>query len=397
MPPATKTPLKPAVAAPERSLTQRMEALQRANEIRTRRAQLKRDLKGGRVSIHDLLLEPPEYVETAKVFDMLLAVPEVRPGEGQQGARAVPHLAEQDDRRPVAAPAHRAGQHAPPLAVGGLARVFVITGPSGVGKGTLIRTLLERVPELELSVSATTRRPRPGETQGVAYHFLSDEEFERRVAAGEFVEHARYSGRRYGTLRSELEGGSPAAIPSCSRSRSRARARSASRCPRRCRSSSRRRARTRCARGSSAAAPTTPSRSRRGSRPRARSSRAQGEFAHVVVNDRLEDASDALEACVRALPRAARLTGPAVPPFAPKDHDLISPRVDRLLENVDSPYASVVVAAKRARQINSYYHNLGEGTFEEFPPPMIDTGSKNYLTIALEEVAEGKIKYRYRG
>ena len=75
MPPATKTPPKPAVAAPERSLTQRMEALHRANEIRTRRAQLKRDLKAGRVSIHDLLLEPPEYVETAKVFDMLLAVP----------------------------------------------------------------------------------------------------------------------------------------------------------------------------------------------------------------------------------------------------------------------------------------------------------------------------------
>ena len=75
MPPATKSPPKPGVAAPERSLTQRMEALQRANEIRTRRAQLKRDLKGGRAKIHDLLLEPPEYVETAKVFDMLLAVP----------------------------------------------------------------------------------------------------------------------------------------------------------------------------------------------------------------------------------------------------------------------------------------------------------------------------------
>ncbi len=76
---------------------------------------------------------------------------------------------------------------------------------------------------------------------------------------------------------------------------------------------------------------------------------------------------------------------------------MISPRVDRLLEHVDSPYASVIVAAKRARQINSYYHNLGEGTFEEFPPPMVDTGSKNYLTIALEEVASGKVKYRYRG
>jgi hypothetical protein len=74
MPPATNSPSKQS-AAPERSLVQRMDALQRANEIRTQRAKLKRDLKGGRVSIHDLLLQPPAYLETAKVFDMLLAVP----------------------------------------------------------------------------------------------------------------------------------------------------------------------------------------------------------------------------------------------------------------------------------------------------------------------------------
>jgi hypothetical protein len=74
MPPATNTFAKHA-AAPERSLLQRMDALQRANDIRTRRAQLKRDLKAGRVTIQSLLLDPPEYVETAKVFDMLLAVP----------------------------------------------------------------------------------------------------------------------------------------------------------------------------------------------------------------------------------------------------------------------------------------------------------------------------------
>ena len=73
MAPATNS--LPATAAPERSLAQRMDALQRANDIRTRRAQLKRDLKSGRRSIHDLLLDPPDYVETAKVFDMLLAVP----------------------------------------------------------------------------------------------------------------------------------------------------------------------------------------------------------------------------------------------------------------------------------------------------------------------------------
>jgi DNA-directed RNA polymerase subunit omega len=75
---------------------------------------------------------------------------------------------------------------------------------------------------------------------------------------------------------------------------------------------------------------------------------------------------------------------------------MINPRIDRLLDNVDSNYAGVLVAAKRARQINSYYHNLGEGTFDEFPPPMVETASKNYLTIALEEVASGKIKYAYR-
>ena len=92
-------------------------------------------------------------------------------------------------------------------------RVFVITGPSGVGKGTLIRTLRERLPELELSVSATTRSPRPGEVDGRDYRFLSDDEFERLVQDGAFVEHAQYSGRRYGTLRSELERRTEAGSP----------------------------------------------------------------------------------------------------------------------------------------------------------------------------------------
>jgi guanylate kinase len=86
-----------------------------------------------------------------------------------------------------------------------VAKVFVITGPSGVGKGTLIRGLLERIPELKLSVSATTRPPRAGEREGIDYHFLSDTEFDRLLHAGAFVEHATYSGNRYGTLRSELE------------------------------------------------------------------------------------------------------------------------------------------------------------------------------------------------
>jgi guanylate kinase len=86
-----------------------------------------------------------------------------------------------------------------------VARAVVITGPSGVGKGTLIRSLRERMPSLQLSISATTRLPRPGETQGVDYHFMSDAEFEHHVRDGDFVEHADYAGARYGTLRSELQ------------------------------------------------------------------------------------------------------------------------------------------------------------------------------------------------
>jgi len=76
---------------------------------------------------------------------------------------------------------------------------------------------------------------------------------------------------------------------------------------------------------------------------------------------------------------------------------MIKPRVDRLLNHTDSHYAAVVVAAKRARQINSYFHSLGEGNFGEYPPPMVESpGERNYLSIALEEVAEGKLKYEYR-
>ncbi|HUC00813.1 MAG TPA: guanylate kinase [Solirubrobacterales bacterium] len=84
-------------------------------------------------------------------------------------------------------------------------KVFVITGPSGVGKGTLIKQLLARCPNLELSISATTRQPRAGEEDGREYHFLSPEQFEARVEEKDFLEWATYSGNRYGTLRSEVE------------------------------------------------------------------------------------------------------------------------------------------------------------------------------------------------
>jgi guanylate kinase len=84
-------------------------------------------------------------------------------------------------------------------------RLFVVTGPSGVGKGTLIARARELAPGLEVATSATTRPRRADEHEGREYHFLPPAEFERRAEAGEFLEHVSYAGNRYGTLRSEVE------------------------------------------------------------------------------------------------------------------------------------------------------------------------------------------------
>ena len=85
-------------------------------------------------------------------------------------------------------------------------RLFVVTGPSGAGKGTLIRKLVAERDDLAVAVSATTRDRRPGEEDGRDYHFLSEDEFLRRVEAGDFLEHVEYvSGHRYGTLRDEVD------------------------------------------------------------------------------------------------------------------------------------------------------------------------------------------------
>ena len=89
--------------------------------------------------------------------------------------------------------------------MGGTARLFVISGPSGVGKGTLVSLVRQIRPDLGLTVSATTRPPRPGEVSDVSYHFLSEEEFSRRVSAGEFLEWAEVHGHRYGTLKDDVD------------------------------------------------------------------------------------------------------------------------------------------------------------------------------------------------
>lgn len=84
-------------------------------------------------------------------------------------------------------------------------RLYVLTGPSGAGKGTVLHRLLEEVPRLFLSVSATTRAPRPDETDGIHYYFVTKPEFEKKIAENAFLEHAKYVDHYYGTLESPVE------------------------------------------------------------------------------------------------------------------------------------------------------------------------------------------------
>ena len=175
----------------------------------------------------------------------------------------------------------------------------MITGPSGVGKGTLIRGLRARVPELELSVSATTRKPRPGERHGVDYHFLTAEEFAAHVERGDFVEHASYSGNRYGTLRSELERrlarGAPVVLEIEVQGARQVRSAMPEATAVFIAPPSREALRARLVGRGTDTAEQVDERMRTAEREL----EAQSEFAHVVVNDRLEDATAELESIVR--------------------------------------------------------------------------------------------------
>ena len=178
--------------------------------------------------------------------------------------------------------------------------MFVITGPSGVGKGTLITRVRERIPELELSVSATTRRPRPGEREGVDYHFLSPEQFQAHTDGGNFLEHATYSGNRYGTLRSEVDGrlkdGRPVILEIEVQGARQVREALPEAVAVFVAPPSREALRERLlARGTD-----TPEQVEARLRTAERELEAQPEFSHVVVNDNLDRATEELAGIVRA-------------------------------------------------------------------------------------------------
>ena len=175
----------------------------------------------------------------------------------------------------------------------------MITGPSGVGKGTLISRLRDEVPGLDLSVSATTRPPRQGERPGVHYHFMDPAEFDRHVAAGDFLEHADYASHRYGTLRTELErrpeAGAPVVLEIAVQG------------ARQIRDTMPEAVRIFVAPPTEEAlrnrlvgrGTDDPDQVEARLRTAGEELAAQGEFPHVVINDRLDDAVEALEEVVR--------------------------------------------------------------------------------------------------
>ena len=224
------------------------------------------------------------------------------------------------------------------------------------------------------SSSPSRRRPaslvRAKRTR-VDYHFLSADEFAERADAGDFLEHATFSGNRYGTLRSEIERTLDAGLVGGPGDRGPGRPAGPGRDGRRGRPDLHRAARSRrslrerlSGRGTDSAEAIE-----RRLETAKQELEASQEFKHVVVNDDLERAADELEAIVRR--RVGRLGDSARPGYP--ERAMVKPRVENLLERTDSHYAAVLVAAKRARQLNSYYRALGEGSYEEYTPPMVET------------------------
>jgi len=193
----------------------RAAASRRAVAVRRERAALKRDVSTRVITPQELLrravADPASAAGTMRITDFLTALPAI--GEGKRdriladlGISPVKRVGGLGARQRTALGAFLDGRFPEPVAREGRSRLIVLAGPTAVGKGTVAAAIAQNHPEILLSVSATTRAPRPGEVDGEHYYFVDDAEFDRLIADGELLEHATVHNRfRYGTPRAPIE------------------------------------------------------------------------------------------------------------------------------------------------------------------------------------------------
>ncbi|MDL5350188.1 guanylate kinase [Microbacterium sp. zg-YB36] len=193
----------------------RAAASRRAVAARRERAALKRDVATRVITPQELLrrglAEPGSPAGAMRVPEFLTAIPAI--GEGKRdriladlGISPVKRLGGLGSRQRTALQGFLDDRWPEPTPRDGRSRLIVLAGPTAVGKGTVAAEIKEHHPEIVLSVSATTRAPRPGEVEGEHYYFVGDAEFDRMIADGELLEHATVHNRfRYGTPRAPIE------------------------------------------------------------------------------------------------------------------------------------------------------------------------------------------------
>ncbi len=190
---------------PQLSQAQRHAALEKAKLSRQERAEVKRLITIGEINIFDAINDPRESIRRMKVIELLSALP----GVGKARATLIMERRNISPTRRVGGLGHlqrkALGKELAVAKVNSIrGKLIVISGPGGVGKST-ITAQLRNDPRFWISVSATTREPRPGERDGVDYHFLTAELFQEMIEAGEFLEWAQFAGNRYGTPRAPVE------------------------------------------------------------------------------------------------------------------------------------------------------------------------------------------------
>jgi len=190
---------------PQLSVAQRQAALEKAKISRQERAEVKRLITLGEINIFDAINDPRESIRRMKVIELLSAIP----GVGKARATLIMERRNISPTRRIGGLGHlQLKALGKELAVAKVdpirGKLIVISGPGGVGKST-ITAQLRNDPRFWISVSATTRDPRPGEREGVDYLFLTPEKFQEMIETGEFLEWAEFAGNRYGTPRAPVE------------------------------------------------------------------------------------------------------------------------------------------------------------------------------------------------